>query len=92
VLIQPLDAQVPQPSTREKAFQLFRIRARAARTSSCFISARSIIRGVVVIPTYIKEGDYYVFDLLDDDIFSRVQALWKERLGQGDSRSDNEAV
>jgi hypothetical protein len=91
VLIRPLDAQVPQPSTREKAFQLFRIRAKA-RTSSCFISARSIIRGVVVIPTYIKEGDYYVFDLLDDDIFSRVQALWKERLGQGDSGSDNEAV
>lgn len=81
VLIQPFDAQVPQPSPRERDFQLFRIRARA-RTSSCFISAKSIIRGVVVIPTYITEGDYYVFDLLDDDIFLRVRDLWKDRLGQ----------
>jgi hypothetical protein len=81
VLVQPFDAQVPQPSTQEKNFQLFRIRARA-RTSSCFISATSIIRGVVIIPTYIKEGDFYVFDLLDDDIFFRVRDLWNERLGQ----------
>ena len=80
VLIQPLDAQVPQPSSQERDFQLFRIRAKA-RTSSRFISAQSIIRGVVVIPTYITEGDYYVFDLLDDDIFFRVRTLWKERSG-----------
>jgi hypothetical protein len=78
VLIQPLDAQVPQPSPQERDFQLFRIRARA-RTSSRFISAKSIIRGVIVIPTYIMESDYYVFDLLDDDIFFRVRDLWKER-------------
>jgi hypothetical protein len=78
VLIQPLDAQVPQPSRQERDFQLFRIRARA-RTSSRFISAKSIIRGVIVIPTYITEGDYYVFDLLDDDIFVRVRDLWKEK-------------
>jgi hypothetical protein len=77
ILIQPLDAHVPQPNPRERDFQLFRIRA---RTSSCFISAKSIIRGVVVIPTYAKEGDYYVFDLLDDDIFFRLRDLWKERL------------
>ena len=86
VLIQPLDAQVPQPSTWERDFQLFRIRAKA-HASSCFISAKSIIRGVVVIPTYMKEGDYYVFDLLDDDIFCRVRALWKDRLsGQAQAR------
>ena len=78
VLIRPLDAQVPQPSPRERDFQLFRIRANRARTSSRFISATSIIRGVVVIPTYITEGEYYVFDLLDEDIFFRVQDLWKE--------------
>ena len=79
VLIRPLDTQVPQPNTWERDFQLFRI---CACSSSCFISAKSIVRGVVVIPTYTKEGDYYVFDLLDDDIFSRVRDLWKERLGQ----------
>jgi hypothetical protein len=78
-LIQPLDSQVLQPSPREKDFQLFRIRVKP-RKSSCFISVKSIIRGVIVIPTYITEGDYYVFDLLDDDLFLRVRDLWKERL------------
>jgi hypothetical protein len=86
VLIQPLDAKVPHPSMRERDYQLFRIRA-MARTSSRFISVKSIIRGVVVIPTHITEGDYYVFDFLDDDIFLRVRALWKER-GQGPSGQD----
>ena len=79
VLIQPLDAEVPPPSTQEKDFQLFRIRAKP-RSSSSFISAKSIIRGVVVIPTNVEEGDFYVFDLLDDDIFTRVRDLWRERL------------
>ena len=78
VLIQPLDAEVPPPSTQERDFELFRIRARP-RSSSSFISAKSIIRGVVVIPTYVEEGDFYVFDLLDDDIFTRVQNLWRGR-------------
>lgn len=78
-LIQPYDATVGRPTTREKDLQLFRIRAKA-RTSSCFISAKLIIRGVVIIPTFLKDNNYYVFDVLDDDLFMRVQDLWKERL------------
>ena len=83
VLIQPYDATVGQPTTHDKDLQLFRIRAKA-RSSSCFISAKLIIRGVVIIPTYQKDDDssYYVFDVLDDDLFMRVRELWKERLGQ----------
>lgn len=76
VLIQPLDATVGQPTTHEKDLQLFWIRAKA-RTSSCFISAKLIIRGVVIIPTFLKDDNYYVFDVLDDDLFMRVQDLWK---------------
>lgn len=83
MLIHPLDAKVPQPSPQERDFQLFQIRAKPCQ-SSCFISAKSIIRGVIVIPTYITEGDYYVFDLLDDDIFLRVRDLWMERSGEID--------
>jgi hypothetical protein len=92
-LIRPLDAQVPQPSSREQYYQFLRIRARA-RTSSRFISAKSIIRGVVVIPTHIMEGDYYVFDLLDDDIFLRVRTLLKERAltAEGIDRINNDEV
>ncbi|KAF8961518.1 hypothetical protein BDZ97DRAFT_1921202 [Flammula alnicola] len=83
VLIQPFDAHVGQPTTHEKGCQLYRIRAKA-RASSCFVSAKSIIRGVVITPTYIKDrdSDYYVFDLLDEDLFLRVRDLWKERLGE----------
>ena len=80
VLVQPLDAKVPQPSTWEKNCQLFCIWAKP-RTSSCFILAKSIICGVIIIPTYIKEGDFYIFDLLDDDISLKCKNLWKEWLG-----------
>jgi hypothetical protein len=89
VLIRPLDAQVPPPSMRETDYQFLRIRSRA-RISSCFISAKSIIRGVVVIPTHSMEDDYYVFDLLDDDIFLRVRALLKERARLTAEGNDNE--
>lgn len=85
VLIQPYNATIGQPSTREKDFQLYRIRAKSTALS-CFISAKSIIRGVVLIPTFIKEGDYYVFDLLDHDLFLRVQELWKKRLSMGEGQ------
>ncbi|KAF8956317.1 hypothetical protein BDZ97DRAFT_1907242 [Flammula alnicola] len=81
VLIQPYDAHIGQPTTCEKDFQLYRVRTKV-RSSSCFISAKSIIRGVVVLPSYVKDEDYYVFDVLDDDLFLRVQDLWKVRLGQ----------
>jgi len=80
-LIQPYDATVGQLTAREKDLQLFRVRAKA-RTSSCFISAKSIIRGVVLVPTFLKDNDHYIFDVLDDDIFMHVQDLWKKRLRQ----------
>ena len=82
VLIQPYDATVGQPTPREKDLQLFRIHAKAHK-SSCFISAKLIIHGVVILPTFLKDDSYYVFDVLDDDLFMRVQELWKERLDSG---------
>jgi hypothetical protein len=78
-LIHPYDTEVGRPTPLERDFQLYRIHAKS-RGSSRFISALSIIRGVVVVPTYAKESDFFVFDLLDDDLFMRVQDLWKERL------------
>jgi hypothetical protein len=40
------------------------------------------------------EGDYYVFDLLDDDIFLRVRTLLKERAltAEGIDRINNDEV
>lgn len=79
VLIHPYDTEVGRPTLLERDFQFFRIHAKT-RGSSRFISAKSIIRGVVVVPTYAKNNDYFVFDLLDDDLFMRTQDLWKVRL------------
>ena len=78
-LIHPYDTDVGRPTVQERDFQLYRIHAKARR-SSRFISAKSIIRRLVVVPTYEKDSDYFVFDLLDGDLFMRVQDLWKERL------------
>ena len=50
------------------------------RGSAEFVDARSIIRGVLLFPTFEKEGDYFVFDVLDADFFLRMKELWKERL------------
>ena len=79
VLIHPYDTEVGRPTPLEQDFQLFRIHAKA-RGSSLFILAKSIICGVVVVPTHVKNNDYFVFDLLDDDLFMRVRDLWKDRL------------
>jgi hypothetical protein len=43
------------------------------------VDARSIIRGVLLVPTFEKEGDYFVFDVLDADFFLRTKELWKKR-------------
>ena len=51
------------------------------RGSAKFVDARSIIRGVLLVPTFEKEGDYFVFDVLDGDLFLRMKELWKERQG-----------
>jgi hypothetical protein len=78
-LIHPYDSPVGYPSTYEKGLEFYRIRAKT-RSSTRFIPANAIIRGALVIPTHLKDNDYYVFDLLDDDLFMRVRELWRKRL------------
>lgn len=80
-LVQPFDAPVPKPTTHEKDLELFRIRQRP-RTSSVFISAKWIMRGVLILPSYEKDGDYYVFDVLDEDLFLHMREMWKARLSK----------
>ena len=47
--------------------------------SAEFVDAHSIIRGVLLVPTFEKDDDYFVFDVLDADLFLHVKELWKER-------------
>ena len=51
------------------------------RGSAEFVDARSIIRGVLLVPTFEKEDDYFIFDVLDADLFLCMKELWKERQG-----------
>ena len=76
--IQPYDSPIRELTDKEKALELLRVRAQP-RGSAEFVDARSIIRGVLLVPTFEKEGDYFVFDVLDADLFLRVRELLKER-------------
>jgi hypothetical protein len=76
--IQPYDSPIRGLTDKEKDLELYRVRAQS-RGSAEFVDARSIIRGVLLVPTFEKEDDYFVFDVLDTDIFLRMKELWKER-------------
>ena len=76
--IQPYDSPIGGLKDKEKDLELFRVRARP-RGSAEFVDAHSIIRGALLVPTFEKEGDYFVFDVLDADFFLRMKELWKER-------------
>ena len=73
--IQPYDSPIGSLTSKEIDLELFRICAQPRGTPE-FIDARSIIRGVVLVPTFEKDGDYFVFDVLDADMFIRIQELW----------------
>ncbi|KAJ7050105.1 hypothetical protein C8F01DRAFT_1237970 [Mycena amicta] len=70
VFVQPMDAPRGRITGREKDLKLFRIRAKAAYE---FIPVQAIIRGVVLAPAFDKKNEYMVADLLDQDIFFRLQ-------------------
>ena len=76
--IQPYDSPIGRLTDKEKELELLRVRAQP-RGSAEFVDARSIIRGVLLVPTFEKDDDYFVFDVLDADLFLHVKELWKER-------------
>ena len=76
--IQPYDLPIGRLTDKEKELELFRVRAQP-RGSAEFVDARSIIRGVLLVPTFEKEDDYFIFDVLDADLFLRMKELWKEK-------------
>ncbi|KAH9476946.1 hypothetical protein JR316_0010862 [Psilocybe cubensis] len=78
-LIHPFNAFIGQPTKYETDLQLYRVHAKI-RSAAQFIPVEDIIRGVMLIPTYKKEDDYYIFDLVDEDLFVRVRKLWNSRL------------
>jgi hypothetical protein len=77
-LVKPLDAPVGRTTAKEKALKLFRVRARHRRESE-FISVRSIIRGAVLAPDSKRQGDFFVMDVLEGDMFLRLRDMFRDR-------------
>ena len=72
--IKPLEPRVGQMSRRDKDLGLFRLRSNPQLKSE-FIPVHSIIRGVMVSNDFDEHGDHFVNDLVDPDIFLRVQSM-----------------
>ena len=56
----------------DKDLHLIRLRACSA-ASSQIITLRSVIRGVLLVPDFTNDGDYFLCNYVDGDIFLRSQ-------------------
>lgn len=73
--ILPLDAPAGVRRVKDKELCLYRIRA---RQSPSFISTQSILRGALLAKTFDNEGDYFVVDLVDQDMVIRMRQIAPE--------------
>ncbi|KAG1799033.1 uncharacterized protein HD556DRAFT_1231771 [Suillus plorans] len=70
-LVLPMDAS-PRRRLLDRDLRLTRLRARPAASSE-FITLHSIIRGALLVPDFDNNGDYFLVDYIDTDMFLRVQ-------------------
>jgi len=64
----------PQHAKKDKELHFLRLRQ---QSKTCFIWARSIIRGVLIFSAFDDERDSIVFDDIDTDMFLRVSEILK---------------
>ncbi|KAF8207444.1 hypothetical protein K438DRAFT_1904651 [Mycena galopus ATCC 62051] len=76
-LVQALDAKTGQRSAKDKMLGLYRVREQDRKKSE-FISVHSIIRGAMLAPDFGKKGDYLVADIVDADMYFRLQAMYPD--------------
>ncbi|KAG1763350.1 hypothetical protein EV702DRAFT_982923 [Suillus placidus] len=70
-LVLPMDAS-PRRHLLDRDLRLTRLRARPAASSE-FITLHSIIRGALLVPDFDNNGDYFLVDYVDTDMFLRIQ-------------------
>ncbi|KAG1769124.1 hypothetical protein EV702DRAFT_1181845 [Suillus placidus] len=70
-LVLPMDAS-PRWCLLDRDLRLTRLRARPAASSE-FITLHSIIRGALLVPDFDNNGDYFLVDYVDTDMFLRIQ-------------------
>ncbi|KAF6743131.1 hypothetical protein DFP72DRAFT_1102075 [Ephemerocybe angulata] len=86
-LILPYDGKVTDAQRRrDERLGFYRVSTQKPRGSAPeFVFARTIVRGTVLVPANELKSEFFVFDVLDADMFLRVQELLK-----GDSDSEGE--
>ncbi|KAJ7280986.1 hypothetical protein C8J57DRAFT_1564409 [Mycena rebaudengoi] len=77
-LIQPLDSGTGPLSPKDKALGFYRVREKPRRDSE-FIPVESIIRGALLASDPDKNGDFLVVDVVDNDMFLRLQSMYPQR-------------
>lgn len=73
-LVHPLDRPSGVRQQKDIDLQLLRLRGRP-RKSAEFVFLSSIIRGALVVPDFIQEGDYFLVDTVDGDMFLRYRLI-----------------
>lgn len=70
-LIQALDAPIGPTRRHDRQLQLTRLRERP-RQNCELIPVESIVRGILVVPSFDKDGDHMLLDVLDPDMMYRM--------------------
>ncbi|KAJ7262834.1 hypothetical protein C8J57DRAFT_1436351 [Mycena rebaudengoi] len=74
-LVLPLDARGGARSKKDKSLRFHRVYAQP-RTKTEIFPVRSIIRGAVLVPDFDKDGEFIVFDVVDDDTSLRLKSTY----------------
>ncbi|KAJ7099596.1 hypothetical protein B0H15DRAFT_1002950 [Mycena belliarum] len=78
-LVLPLDIRAL--TRKDRLLRTYRLQAKP-RKSSEFISAHTIIRGVLLAPDFDNFGEYLIVDIADTDISLRLKKLYPDRFLQ----------
>ncbi|KAG1851348.1 hypothetical protein DFJ58DRAFT_729007 [Suillus subalutaceus] len=73
-LVLPMDAPTGSRRSVDRDLGLTRLRARPLASSE-FISLQYIICGASLVPDYDRDGDFFLVDLVDMDMFLRTKGL-----------------
>jgi hypothetical protein len=74
-LIHAYDAPTGMLRRKDKDLGLIRVRARPQKDAE-FIPVQSIIRGAFIVPTFESVDEYHVVDIVDVDMFLRLQEMY----------------
>ena len=76
-LVLPLDIHAAV-GRKDKALRCYRLHAKPRKKAE-FISAHSIVRGILLAPDFDNAGEYLIFDMADTDISLRLKNMYPHR-------------